>query len=344
MEKPKLSNYLFTGTTVPHIVELYAKDLAVSESQIDIFHSSFLVNYMSLITNNEFLDRYVTIFRAMYLAIISKFPNVTIVFKGRIKSLRRVEEKINRYIIKYVNEYYILHDIFPNEDDVVKYLYRFRDLMAFRIIVSLPSCHLKKFNNVEDLEMFKQEREIDYLRQIVNFVYKFLTTNGLDAVIASQLVDVTSISTTKNINNKIAKYLKDYIQSPKPNGYRAIHICFSDRFFKSETGIPMFIEFQFQTKSMNDFTSFDSDHVSYEMNQKESIKIKSYSFAKEDLPEYILNAQERLNDLYCLNLEQLNIDLFSCRYINGVPKFNDYSGFYVPRSILSYEHISKEQH
>lgn len=341
----KISNYLYTGTTVPHIVELYAKDLAVSESQIDIFHSNFLFNYMSLITNNEFLDRYVAIFRAMYLAIIAKFPNVTIVFKGRIKSLRRVEEKFNRYIIKHVNEYYILHDSFPNEDDIIKYLYRFRDLMAFRIIVSLPSCHLKKFNNIEDLEMQKQEKEIENLRQIVNFVYKFLTSNGLDAVIASQLIDVTCISEGKNINSKISKYLKDYIQSPKPNGYRAIHICFSDRFFKSETGIPMFIEFQFQTKSMNDFTSFDSDHVSYELNQKESIK--SYAFVKEDkedLPDYIINAQERLDDLYNLNLEQLNIDLFACRYINGVPKFNDYSGFYVPRSILSYEHISKEQH
>ena len=84
-----------------------------------------------------------------------KYPFLAFTFKGRIKSLIRLEEKINGNIIDYIYEYYMKNKAFPAESEIKSRIGRIRDLIAYRIVLSLPKCHLKPG---EDARISRRDR------------------------------------------------------------------------------------------------------------------------------------------------------------------------------------------
>ena len=73
-------------------------------------------------------------------------------FKGRIKSLIRAENKFNGYIVSYVHDYYMKNGTFPDVVDLKNRLSQLHDLIAYRIVISRPKCHLKDGQDREEEE------------------------------------------------------------------------------------------------------------------------------------------------------------------------------------------------
>ena len=88
--------------------------------------------------------------------------------------LIRTEEKFNGYIVEYIYNYYEEHGTYPAVADLKEKLSCFRDIIAYRIVIALPKCHLKPGQNLE-------EEEMKYLYQIANALPGFLEERGFTA-------------------------------------------------------------------------------------------------------------------------------------------------------------------
>ena len=72
-----------------------------------------------------------------------------------------------RDIVEYIYDYYKEHQTSPELEDLKERLVCFRDLMAYRIVVSIPRCHLKEGAD-------RDTEEIKYLYDIANVLPGFL--------------------------------------------------------------------------------------------------------------------------------------------------------------------------
>ena len=144
----KLNDYLYAGDTVLKILHKYAKNLKQSaketNNQIDLLHCNFLLQIAELLQHNEFLTSQSQRIREFYKFMANDYPFLAFTFKGRIKSLIRAEAKFNGQIVEYIYNYYMEHSTYPSLPELKNCLNCFRDLIAYRIVVSLPKCHLKK--------------------------------------------------------------------------------------------------------------------------------------------------------------------------------------------------------
>ena len=142
-----LNDYLYSGDTVIKILHRYSDDLMaeakLSYNQVDMAHANFLRQIISLLEHNDFLTSQSTRIREFYKIMALEYPFLAFTFKGRIKSLIRTEEKYNGYIVNYIYDYYIKNGVFPTVPQIKDRLSQFRDLVAYRIVISIPRCHLK---------------------------------------------------------------------------------------------------------------------------------------------------------------------------------------------------------
>lgn len=104
-----------------------------------------------------------------------EYPYLAFTFKGRIKSLIRAEAKFNGYIVKDIYKYYIEHGTYPPVEEVKKRLQRFRDLIAYRIVISMPRCHLES-------EEEREAQELKCIYEIANVLPGFLEKRGFTVI------------------------------------------------------------------------------------------------------------------------------------------------------------------
>ena len=146
-----------------------------------------------------------------------KYPFLAFTFKGRIKSLIRAEEKFNGYILEYIYNYYKENGSYPTEAQIKNNLNCFRDLIAYRIVISLPVCHV---SDEEDLET----QEIRYLYEIANVLPEFLEERGF----TPELSGYDDGTEHPSLAESVLPYYRDYVQTPRPSGYRSLHITLYD--------------------------------------------------------------------------------------------------------------------
>lgn len=103
-----------------------------------------------------------------------EYPFLAFTVKGRIKPLIRAEEKFNGYIVEYIYDYYIKNGTYPPIAELKNKLSCFRDLIAYRIVISLPKCHLKPGED-------RETEELKYLYDIANRLPGFLEEQGFTA-------------------------------------------------------------------------------------------------------------------------------------------------------------------
>ena len=167
-----LNDYLFSGNTVLKILHQYSNDLRNSAKEthnsIDLAHSNFLIQIIELLEHNDFLTSQSQRIKEFYKYMTREYPFLAFTFKGRIKSLIRAEEKFNGYILEFVYNYYKKNGKFPSEAEIKSTL-NFRDLIAYRIVISMPACHIKKGED-------RTEVERKYLYEIAN-VTRFYSRN-----------------------------------------------------------------------------------------------------------------------------------------------------------------------
>ena len=321
-----LNDYLFSGDTVLKILHQYSADLKRSaienDNPIDLAHCNFLIQIVELLEHNDFLTSQSQRIKEFYKYMTQKYPFFAFTFKGRIKSLIRAEEKFNGYILEYIYDYYEKNHSYPTEAEIKSNLTCFRDLIAYRIVISLPMCHL-----AEGLSQEEQEKK--YLYEIANILPQFLEVRGFTAELSGSGHEKTDDALIPG--NR--PYYRDYVAFPRQSGYRSLHITFYDNLARC------FTELQLRTKDMDDLAEIGSaNHFGYERRQEES------RTRRDNIPmgecRYFDEAYERLTKLQQLDLAAVNVNMFKA-FNNQL--INDGCGLFRGRQILPFEHLSRFQ-
>lgn len=321
-----LNDYLYRGDTVLKIIKNYSTDLRhaakKNNNSIDLVHANFLLQMEDLLIHNDFLTSQSQRIREFYKLMAVEYPFLAFTFKGRIKSLIRAESKFNGYIVSYVHRYYKENNCFPDLVDLKSRLSQLHDLIAYRIVVALPKCHLKEGQN-------REEEELKYLYEIANRLPDFLEERGFSV----EVTDVCNATEHSMLNKEVRQYYRDYVEHPMKSGYRSLHITFYDNIARS------YIEVQLRTKDMDDYAEIGpANHSAYEEEQKRERKMR----ASVPVGEYIYfdEAYERGMKLQGLDLAKLDVNMFAAANNSMV---NDGCGLYRGRLILPYEHLSRFQ-
>lgn len=319
-----LNDYLYSGDTVVKILHCYSKDLKASaireNNGVDLAHSNCLIQMIELLEHNEFLTLQSQKIREFYKFMTEKYPFLAFTFKGRIKSLIRLEEKINGNIAEFIYEYYSRTGKYPPESEIKEQIRRIKDLIAYRIVISLPKCHL-------DPSEDREERELGYIYEIANSLPGFLEEHGFAPEISG--FDGQS----DMISAKYRQYYRDYIASPKNFNYRSLHIAFYDNTSRSN------IEVQIRTKIMDDNAEIGpANHLGYEKRQENDRARREAVPIGENL--FFDDAYERGMMLQKLNLSKIDVNMFGA--VDNT-LINDGCGLYRGRLILPYEHLSRFQ-
>ena len=320
-----LNDYLYDGNTVLKILQLYSRDLIKSAEEnnnpIDKIHGEFLLNIADLLEHNDFLTSQSQRIREFYKYMAYEYPYLAFTFKGRIKSLIRAEEKFNGYVVNRIWEYYQANGRFPEVEELMDGLGFFRDLIAYRIVISMPSCHLESEDEREEVEQ-------KYLYEIANKLPEFLGREGFKVE-----PELSGKAVSTKLNENVRGYYRDYVEHPSPYGYQSLHVTFFDEVSHS------YIEVQLRTKTMDDYAEIGpANHLGYEKRQdnersrRDLIPVGEYVYFDE--------AYERGIKLQELDLSKLNVNMFGA--VNN-SLVNDGCGLYRGRLILPFEHLSRFQ-
>ena len=321
-----LNDYLYSGDTVLKILQRYTEDLRKdakkNRNEIDLIHCNFLIQIEELLEHNDFLTAQSQKIREFYKYMTQEYPFLAFTVKGRIKSLIRAEEKFNGYIVEYIYDYYSKHGTYPPIADLKNKLSCFRDLIAYRIVISLPKCHLKAGED-------RENAELKYLYDIANKLPGFLEERGFTAEPANGVKE----SHSELMDEAAKPYYRDYISEKKDSDYQSLHITFYDNSSRS------FLEVQIRTKDMDDVAEIGAaNHLGYEKKQ-ESERARRDAIPKGEC-RYFDDAYERGIRLLNLDLSKLDVNMFTA--VNN-SLINDGCGLYRGRLILPYEHLSRFQ-
>lgn len=321
-----LNDYLYNGDTVLKILHNYSRDLkksAIEEHNgIDMLHSNFLLQEIELLEHNDFLTSQSRRIRDFYKYMANMYPYLAFTFKGRIKSLIRLEEKINGNIVKFIYDYHSKTGKYPSEPAIKEQIGRIRDLIAYRIVLTFPECHLKD-------PATRHDRELELLYEIANALPEFLEERGFDA----KLLEEEGFSPPDRISEDLRPYFKDYIENPSPYGYQSVHITFYDNSSRC------YIEMQLRTKEMDDFAEIGpANHLGYEKRQEKERARRAEIPVGENI--FFDDAYERGILLQSLDLSKINVNMFGA--VNN-QLINDGCGLFRGRLITPFEHLSRFQ-
>ena len=320
-----LNDYLYSGNTVLKILLQYSADLKAeaieSHNPIDLAHSNFLIQIIELLEHTDFLTSQSQRIKEFYLYMTQKYPFLAFTFKGRIKSLIRAEEKFNGYILEYIYDYHKKNSCYPSDAEVKNNLNFFRDLIAYRIVISLPICHVSEEESLE-------EQEMKYLYEIANVMPEFLEVRGFTPELSGLSAEADSA-----LAENVREYYRDYVKTPRPSGYSSLHITFYDNLARCYT------EVQLRTKDMDDYAEIgEANHFGYEKSQEE------HRSKRDIIPvgecKTFDEAYERLVKLQELDLAGLKVNMFKA--LNN-QLINDGCGLFRGRQILPFEHLSRFQ-
>ena len=321
-----LNDYLYSGDTVLRILQKYSSDLEQeaqkSHNEVDLLHCAFLSQIMDMLEHNDFLTAQSQKILEFYMYMAKEYPFLAFTFKGRIKSLIRAEEKFNGYIVEYIYDYYEKYHQFPSMEEIKKRLDCFRDLIAYRVVISLPQCHLKEGQD-------REKEELRYLYEIANVLPFFMEQRGFRVESAKGV----RVSSSDMLKEAVRPYYRDYISNEGEYGYRSLHITFYDDTAKC------YMEVQLRTKAMDDNAEIGpANHLGYEKRQENERARRDVIPVGEC--RCFDEAYERGMRLQKLELAKLDVNMFSAANNSLI---NDGCGLYRGRLILPYEHLSRFQ-
>ena len=321
-----LNDYLYSGDTVLKILQKYSEDLRKNSIEthnaIDMVHCNFLLQQIEMLEHNDFLTSQSQRIRELYKYMAKEYPFLAFTFKGRIKSLIRAEEKFNGYVVENIYDYYKENNRFPSEFELKNKFNCFRDLIAYRIVISLPKCHIKEGQNRQDLET-------DYIYKIANILPEFFEERGFTVQLSGREKDRKS----DRLRDDLRLYYRDYIENPSPIGYQSLHITLYDNIARS------YIEVQLRTKEMDDYAEIGAaNHQGYEKRQEiERTRRDEIPFGQ---CIYFDEAYERVVKMHELDLSKVDVNMFGA--VDNT-MMNDGCGLFRGRLILPFEHLSRFQ-
>ena len=291
-----------------------------NHNEIDLVHCNYLLQIMEILEHNDFLTAQSQKIREFYKYMAQEYPYLSFTFKGRIKSLIRAEAKFNGYIVEYIYDYYAQNGTYPSVTDIKDRLNCFRDLIAYRIVISMPQCHIKEAEN-------REIEEINHLYKIANVLPQFLEERGFTVESARGVKE----SKSDLLDDTVRPYYRDYINCENVSDYRSLHITFFDNSSRC------YMEMQLRTKDMDDVAEIGvANHLFYEKKQEDS---RGRMIPKGECAVFD-EAYERCRLLQDLDLSKVDVNMFTAIH-NSL--MNDGCGLYRGRLILPYEHLSRFQ-
>lgn len=320
-----LNDYLYNGDTIIKIMHNFEHDLRLDaqsrSDRVDLAHADYIAGIIQFLEHNDFLTSQSQRIRDFYKLMAEKYPFLAFTFKGRIKSLIRSEEKFDRYVMNAIEDGYHKDKKIPSDDYIISRASDVRDIIAYRIVISLPVCHVPVGSDMNAMET-------EFLYEIADMLPDFLRERGFEP----EIVPFALKHPSEKIKEELRPYYKDYVTYPTKLGYKSIHISFLDKPSKTR------IEVQIRTKEMDDYAEIGfADHVAYENGQK---KNGHDDAIPEGFSEWYDEAYTRLNNLQNLELKNCNVNMFTA--VSNI-LMNDGCGLYRGRLILPYEHLSRFQ-
>ena len=104
--------------------------------------------------------------------------------------------------MEYIYEYYSEHQVYPSVSELKKKLSCFRDLIAYRIVISMPKCHFKS-------EQERRDAELNCLYEIANVLPEFLEERGFTAE-PGKMVCRKAVHLIKS---EVKPYYRDYVSN-----------------------------------------------------------------------------------------------------------------------------------
>ena len=270
-----------------------------------------------------FLTSTITENPGVFISIwLKQYPYLSFTFKGRIKSLIRAEAKFNGYIVAYVYDYYLKNHAYPPVDELKERLTRFRDLIAYRIVISMPKCHVRD-------EREREQEEIRHLYEIANRLKVFLEERGFTAEPAGGV----KLSDSPLLNEDVRPILQRLYRE------RRIRWIPVTAYYLFDNSAHCYVEMQLRTKTMDDIAEIGpANHLGYEKKQERERARRDVIPVGECI--YFDEAYERGMKLQQLELPKLDVNMFAA-IDNSL--INDGCGLYRGRLILPYEHLSRFQ-
>jgi hypothetical protein len=300
-EMPSLEQYLSSGLSIWEVIRRYINALRkygkATNNSLELYHAVALEKYLGIVTNCKFIQSIQLDLQQKFIDEVGTNKDFSFAVRGRIKSLIRFENKFNDYVQSFVLSYYDENQSFPSVTQIKAHLDRFRDPIAFRLI-------LQSRNHDEDMAVEK-------LISIANKIPEYFSDDSMDPnskggykiIPAKQLIQTNS-NNPSLLDESVRKYYKDYVSNPKEFGFQAFVIVMKHNMSGHK------FELQMETFEMlkHNEHSDKSHHKNYE-------KVQTRRRLEAQLPKgktnkYFELAHKRLVRLAELDLTTIDVDMF----------------------------------
>lgn len=181
-----LEEALYSGTSLPEVLDIYSKLLREDGSFTSLLHSNKLTEYKNIINVSSYYATLRKIFDKFYTILDKELPQLRFRIAGRRKSFISVEQKIR--------------DKLENNES----LDLIRDLMGVRIILL--------------------NGDITLCYTVLEKLIQCCLKEGFTICEVSNSSDKNSFNSS--LLNEFYYGIKDYIKNPKESGYQSLHATF----------------------------------------------------------------------------------------------------------------------
>ncbi|MGJ9459207.1 GTP pyrophosphokinase [Oceanobacillus sp. CF4.6] len=211
-----------------------------------------------------------------------------------IQALKLVRNELTRFMVTYkfgLDEMNTKLNILKEE---FQYIHKYNPIEHLKSRIKSPESILKKMarKNLEvSMDSIKHNiKDIVGIRVVCSFISDIYTISDM-------------IQKQKDI--KVIE-LKDYIENPKPNGYKSLHLILSIPVFLSDREEEVFVEIQIRTIAMDFWASLEHK-IYYKYNGE----------VPDNLTMEITEAATVANELD-LKMEKLNKEVNNIKTDNGI--------------------------
>ena len=272
MHLSTLPECIYQGSDVPDIVQRCIAELEASRTPRSLLFSSALKGYLRFLTNESLIQKFTCEVESLGTVLSAAHPHLGYTIQGRLKSFVSTTNKIIKLLDNHCSV------------DLLK------DVIAFRIV-------LHESNSCTDSDSSSSDNLIMECYSVANSLIEFYSLLGYILCEAEPVVDTIDLSsprlkeiTIPKTSGLIPEYsyfgAKDYIRTPKRNGYQSLHLI-----FRSPEGLTF--EVQIRTQKMDVYASEGyAEHGVYK-ETKYTNKLR-FDSRKVNIPGYEVSKSGKL--------------------------------------------------